>query len=148
MTHYPRLMGLLVACVVAAAAPAHAAPQASGYDALGRRDPFVSLVTPKPAPVAASASAAPRPIAGLPGLAIKDAVVKGILRIGATAIAILEAPDGKTFIAHAQDRLRNGLVREITADSVVFVENVADDRGHVIPREVRKPLHAAAGAGR
>ena len=144
-----RLMAGVVLCAglaTAAQAQAQALPPSPGYDGGGRRDPFVSVIAPKPAAAAAApAPAAPRPIPGLPGLAVKDARVTGIMRSGATAIAILQAPNGTTFLVHAQDRLRNGLVKEIDADSVMFVENITDDRGHVVPRDVRKPLRAVSG---
>ena len=125
------------------------AQQPPGYDAGGRRDPFVSLIAPKKE--VAAPSAAPVRRAGGTGLAaitVTDVVVKGVVRSGTTEIAILEAPDGKTYIARRQDRLQDGAVKSIEADAVVFIEQVADARGGLRPRDVRKPIHAVIGGER
>ncbi len=119
------------------------------YDDGGRRDPFVSLIAPKAAPQGASLSAVrARPAAGLAGLAVSDAVVKGLIRSGTTLIALLQGPDGRTYMAKRQDRLQDGVVTRIESDGVVFTERVADAAGVVHARDIRKPLRAAvSGSG-
>ena len=107
------------------------------YDDGSRRDPFVSLVAPKRV---ATSSAAARPSAGgLRTLSINEVKVTGIQNLG-TRTAMLEGPDGKTFVVRAQDRLFDGIVKSIDADGVVFTEQVADAVGAVRPRDVRKPV--------
>lgn len=119
-----------------------AAP-ASGYQEIGRRDPFAPLVNPPSA--AAPATAAPEKRApGLAGHAIADLDLKGIISSGQTRIALLAAPDGKTYMARAQDRLHDGVVRRIDADAVVMLQNASMFEG---AREVRKVLRPAAGGG-
>jgi Tfp pilus assembly protein PilP len=120
---------------------------AGGYDAGGRRDPFVSLVAPKPAAVAPRPTAAPRPGAGLAGIAVSDVQLKGVIRSGANFVAILEAADGRTFLAKRSDRLMNGVIKGIESGAVVFSERVEDAAGAVRVRDVRKALRAAATAG-
>lgn len=115
----------------------------STYDDGGRRDPFVTLVAPKRP---ATNQQSGRPIVGLAALAVEDALVTGIVKAGSAFIAILRAPDGKSFMAKNQDHLQNGVVKTIDADGVLFVQQAADAMGVVRPREVRKALHAT-GAG-
>lgn len=115
----------------------------SGYDDGGRRDPFVTLVASKKTN---GQTAAGRPVAGLGGLAVEDALVTGIVKAGAAYVAILRAPDGKSFMAHTQDHLQNGVVKAIDSEGVVFVQQTSDAMGVVRPREVRKGFRAT-GAG-
>ena len=114
----------------------------SGYDDGTRRDPFVSLLLSK------RAAAAPgRPTAGLAGLSVSDAMVTGLVKSGSKVLAILQGPDGKSFMAHSQDRLLDGVVKSIDTEGVVFVAQVADAAGVSRPREIRKPIHVMAGGG-
>lgn len=121
---------------------------AGGYDAGGRRDPFVSLIVPKttPAPAVRAATTA-RPGAGLAGIAVSDVQLKGVIHSGANFVAILQAPDGRTFLAKRSDRLMNGVIKGIESGAVVFTERVEDAAGAVRVRDVRKALRAAAVAG-
>ncbi|MBW8869034.1 MAG: pilus assembly protein PilP [Acidobacteria bacterium] len=120
---------------------------AGSYDAGGRRDPFVSLIVPKAAPTAPRAAAAPRPGAGLSGIAVSDVQLKGVVRSGTTFVAILEGPDGRTFLAKRADRLMDGVIKGIEAGAVVFTERVEDAAGAVRQRDVRKALKAATVPG-
>lgn len=120
---------------------------AGGYDAGGRRDPFVSLIQPpKPAPKPRAAVAS-RPAAGLAGIAVSDVQVKGVVRSGATFVALLEGPDGRTFLAKRLDRLVDGVVKGIERDAVVFTERVEDAAGAIRQRDVRKALKVSVAGG-
>jgi len=135
------------AAMLAAQTPA-AVPTPKAYADGGRRDPFVSLIVPKAAPNV-SANSRPKPaVAGLAGLAVSDAVVKGLIKSGTTFIALLQGPDGRTYMARRQDRLQDGVVTRIESDGVVFTERAADATGIVHSRDVRKPLRATnSGSG-
>ena len=122
------------------------AGQSGGYDAGGRRDPFVSLIVPKTT-AAPRAAAAPRPGSGLAGIAVSDVQVKGVIRSGATFVALLEGPDGRTFLAKRADRLRDGVIKGIEVGAVIFTERVADAAGAVRQREVRKALRSVVAGG-
>lgn len=118
-----------------------------GYDAGGRRDPFVSLIAPKVSTVAARPVATSRPGAGLAGIAVSDVQLKGVIRSGANFVAILEGPDGRTFLAKRLDRLMNGVIKGIESNAVVFTERVEDAAGAVRQRDVRKALRAVVAGG-
>ena len=117
------------------------------YDDGGRRDPFISLIVPKPSPTASPAASMARPAAGLGGVSVSDIAVKGMIRSGNTLIALLQGPDGRTYMAKKSDRLQDAVVTRIDNDGVVFTERVADAAGVVHARDVRKPLRAAVSGG-
>lgn len=146
-----RRLAILVLLTVAAAPAAAQPPQApdrhAAYDASGRRDPFVSLVTPRASPRTTGDAPPLRRGPGLAGVAIAEVVVKGVIRSGSTMIALLAAPDGRTFMAHRQDRLADGVVSRIDADGVVFSERTDGTAGAARTRDVRKPLRAMASGG-
>ena len=129
------------AATATAAAPATAAPAAaprigSGYtyDAAGRRDPFLALDH------ASDPRTGAGKITGLAGLMINEATVKGVVKSRGRMLAMVQAPDNKTYIVRASDRLLDGEVRAVTAEAVVFVQNVNDPLSPVRQREIRKPL--------
>ena len=119
-----------------AAAPAPAPVRASGYayDAGGRRDPFLALDR------ASDPRANAGKMNGLAGLTINEATVKGVVKSRGRMLAMVQAPDNKTYIVRASDRLLDGEVRAVTAEAVVFVQNVNDPLSPVRQREIRKPL--------
>jgi hypothetical protein len=124
--------------VPAAAAAADPAPYS--YDPQGRRDPFVSLVARGSDPHGAST----RP-AGLAGVLIPEAAVKGIVRDRSGFIAMVQGTGTKTFIVRAGEKLMDGTVKAITADSVVFSQDVNDPLSMVKQKEVRKTVRSADG---
>jgi type IV pilus assembly protein PilP len=112
------------------------APQGYTYNPAGRRDPFVSLTRRGSDP---RASAANRP-EGLPGLLASEVTVKGIVHNRGTYLAMLQGPDNKTYIVRSGDRLFDATVKAVTADAVVFVQEVTDPLSLVKQREIRRPL--------
>lgn len=122
--------------------PSAAAPEAPAYtySPEGRRDPFVSLLARGSDP----ASASNRP-PGVPGLLINEVVVKGIVRDRSGFIGMIQGPDTKTHIVRAGDKLMDGTVKSITADTVVFSQDVTDPLALVKQREVRKAVRPAEG---
>src|SRR5215207_3307794 len=123
-----------------AAASAAPGPVALGrgyaYDASGRRDPFSPLDSASDPRASNGGGKA----AGLAGLMIGEATVKGVVKSRGRMLAMVQAPDNKTYIVRASDRLLDGEVRAVTAEAVVFVQNVNDPLSPVRQREIRKPL--------
>lgn len=114
------------------AAPPVAEPYT--YDPAGRRDPFVSLL---------SRGADLRPDSrpeGVAGLLIDDVTVRGIVKTADLFVAMLQAPDNRTYIVHVEDRLFDGVIKAITVDTVVFSQEVNDPLSLVKQREIRKPI--------
>lgn len=112
------------------------APEAYTYNPEGRRDPFVSLLN-RGADLKSAIGKRPD---GLSGLPISEVSVKGIVRDRGNYVAIVQAPDNKTYTLRPGDRLFDGVVKTVTPEAVVFMQEVNDPLSLVKQREVRKPL--------
>jgi hypothetical protein len=121
-----------------AAKPSPLEPQGYTYEAGGRRDPFVSLV--RRGDDTAGVPDGMRP-AGLAGMATSEVALRGTIQ-GKTRewIAILQGVDGKNHLARAGDKLFDGTIRTVTADSMVILQQVNDPLSLQTQREVRKLL--------
>jgi type IV pilus assembly protein PilP len=117
--------------------PAPPPSEAYTYNPEGRRDPFVSLLFRGSDLQKREA----RPD-GLPGLMINEISVRGIIRDRDGFVAMVAGPDNKTHIVHQDDKVFDGSVKAITADSVIFSQDVNDPLSLVKQREVRKYLRA------
>lgn len=145
------VLGLAVATSVGAQQPpaqpaakpavdVEAAPSTGfAYDPQSRRDPFVSLVAR-----GNDNQAGNRP-KGPMGLLIGEVTVKGIVRDRSGFIAMIQGADQKTFIVRSGERLMDGTVKAITADTVVFSQDVTDPMSMVKQKEVRKAVRSADG---
>ncbi len=118
-------------------APAAAAPQGYTYNAEARRDPFVSLLRRGSDP---ERSAASNRAPGLDGLGVGEVTLKGTVANRDGFVAILLGIDSRTYIARAGDRLLDGAIKSIAADSMVVVQRVTDPLSPRKQREVRKAL--------
>ncbi len=123
--------------------PAETAPPAVeqesfSYRAEGRRDPFLALVRRGPE----GRAGGKRP-EGVAGLAVSEIALKGTMLYRGGYVALVQGPDTKTFIVHPNDRLLDGTVKAITADSIVMVQDVDDPLSLVKQREVRTTLRVA-----
>jgi Tfp pilus assembly protein PilP len=119
--------------------PAVARPvgqEAYSYKSEGRRDPFLSLV---------NRGTESRPVQkkpeGLRGLTFDEIALRGILQGGRPgAIAIVQAPDTRTYRVHVGDQLYDAVVKAITADSLVVLQEVSDPLSLQKQIERRKTL--------
>jgi Tfp pilus assembly protein PilP len=107
------------------------------YRSEGRRDPFQTLIAR-----GSDGRSSGRRAEGLAGLGVNEIVLRGILRTRGTYVAMVQGPDLKTYIVHPNDRLLDGTVRAITADSLVILQEVNDPLSLTKQREVRKTLRA------
>jgi Tfp pilus assembly protein PilP len=112
-------------------------PQGYTYDAGGRRDPFVSLI--RRGVDARSGASTVRP-SGLAGLSVNELALKGIVMSGTGYVAMAKGADNKTYLLHVGDKLFDGTVRAIDADSMVILQQVTDPLSTQKQREVRKLL--------
>ena len=125
--------------VASAPAPALAAPnstQGYAYSPAGRRDPFVSLMN---GGTDRGTNPASRPD-GVPGLTVDEVAIRGIVQNRGAYVAMVQAPDGKSYTVRAGDRLFDGAVKAVTGSAVIFVQQVNDPLSLVKQREIRKPL--------
>lgn len=132
---------------VAKPAQQRPAEERETVDALrGKRDPFRR---PPPPVVGGGKGEMERPLPpGSRGLVIGRLELKGIVREDAsnTMIAVVTNPSNLAYFLHVHDRVYNGVVTTITADSIHFAEDRLDagGRGRVETRVVVLKL----GSGR
>lgn len=130
--------GLVWAQGAPAAQPATPAPapvtEAYTYDPEGRRDPFVSLLS------RGMDANGGKKLTGLAGLSTAEVMVRGVMQSRSSYVALLSGPDGKTYSAHVNDRLLDGVIRSVTPQGIVIMQEVNDPLSLVKQREVRKGL--------
>jgi len=127
----------------AAAAPA-SAPPPFVYNPEGRRDPFVSLL--KRATEARARQGKQPAAGGIAGFLVSELTLKGIMQSRGERVALVAGPDAKTYLIRVNDRLLDGSVRAITADTVVCLQDVNDPLSLTKQREVRMTLRAVTEA--
>ena len=121
-----------------AATPAPApAAEAYTYEPAGRRDPFVSLLSRGIEPTTG------KKLTGLAGLTTGEVMLRGVMQSRNSYVALLSGPDGKTYSAHVNDRLLDGIIRSVTPQGIVIMQEVNDPLSLVKQREVRKGLRTA-----
>jgi hypothetical protein len=76
-------------------------------------------------------------------MATGDLMLRGILRSQGSYVALVAGPDGKTYRAQENDRLLDGVIRNVSPKGLVIMQEVNDPLSLVKQREVRKGLRAA-----
>jgi len=120
--------------VTVAAPPA---AEAYTYDPTGRRDPFVSLLS------RGLESSTGKKVTGLAGLTTAEVMLRGVIESRNSYVALVSGPDGKTYPARVNDRLLDGIIRSVTPQGIVIMQDVNDPLSLVKQREVRKGLRTA-----
>ena len=108
------------------------------YNPDGRRDPFVSLLTK------GGERHVPRPgqdLEGVAGLAVEELTVRGIVSSPTGLVAMVQSPDRKTYLVRQNDKLLDGIVKSVTPEGLVILQEVNDPLSLVKQKEVRKMLH-------
>ena len=120
-----------------APSPKPATPPTYSYNPEGRRDPFVSLLR-------RGRETVRRPdgkiLDGASSLLVNEIALKGIMLSRGDRIALIQGPDNKTYLVRANDRLLDGFVRSVTADTLIMMQDVNDPLSVTKQREVRKTL--------
>ena len=110
------------------------------YEFMGRRDPFLSLVN-RGADARSTAGNQPvKRAEGVPGLMTSEITVRGIVQTRGEFVAMVAGVDGKVYSVRAGDKLADGVVRQVTAQAVVILQEVSDPLSLEKQREVRKLL--------
>jgi Tfp pilus assembly protein PilP len=126
-----------------AATPAATPPaqEAYTYRADGRRDPFLNLIGIGPEGKVVS-----RKGEGATGLTVGEISVRGIMQSRGALVAMIQGPDNKTYIVHQGDKLLDGVIKSVTPQGLVFVQEVNDPLSLIKTREVRKLLRSLEDA--
>jgi len=110
------------------------------YTALGRRDPFISLVNRGKDQSTQNGAATAKRAEGVPGMMTGELTVRGIMQTRGSWVAMVSGPDGKVYTVRAGDKLADGVIRQVNATSVVILQEVNDPLSLEKQREVRKFL--------
>lgn len=109
--------------------------EAYSYKSEGRRDPFLSLINR-----AADNRVVLKKPEGLRGVSFDEITLRGIYQAAAGPVALVQGPDSKTYRVRVGDRLFDAVVKAITADSLVVLQEVNDPLSLQKQRERRKTL--------
>ena len=110
------------------------------YAAQGRRDPFLSLLNRGDDGKGGDGKATARRAEGVPGMLTGELSIRGILQTRGAWVAMVSGPDGKVYTVRTGDKLADGVIRQVTATSVVILQEVNDPLSLEKQREVRKFL--------
>ena len=78
-------------------------------------------------------------------LAVSDISVRGIMQSRGSLVAMVEGPSRKTYIVHQGDKLLDGMIKTITPQGLVLIQEVNDPLSLVKQREVSKLLRSLEG---
>jgi hypothetical protein len=78
--------------------------------------------------------------AGLSGLGTAEVSLRGVVLSQGGFVGIVQGVDSKTYIVRTGDKLSDGAIRAITADSMVILQEVNDPLSLEKVHEVRKVL--------
>ena len=109
------------------------------YTPQGRRDPFVSLVNRGVESGGADGAPVKR-AEGVPGMLTAELRIRGIVQTRGVWVAMVSGPDNKVYTVRAGDKLADGVIRTVTATSLVILQEVNDPLSLEKQREVRKFL--------
>jgi Tfp pilus assembly protein PilP len=107
------------------------------YQPDGRRDPFLTLIgagTPQQ-------RLGQRP-AGPAGMSVDELSVRGILQASDTLIAMIQGPDNRAYVVHSGDKLLDGVIKAVTLQGLVIIQEVNDPLSLLKQREVIKRLRS------
>ncbi len=110
------------------------------YKPEGRRDPFLSLLN---GGVDATGT---KKGEGLASFSLAEISVRGIMQSRNALVAMIQGPDNKTYLIHQGDKLADAVVKSVTTQGLVVMQDVSDPLSIQKQREVRKLLRSLEGA--
>ena len=146
----PSLQLAAVAAPVSAAQAQAATPaeepspfpvDAYSYRPGGRRDPFASLI---------GVGSEPRPSGragdGPATFSVSEISVRGVIQSRVALVAMVQGPDNKTYVIHQGDKFADGVVKSVTLQGLVVLQDITDPLSMQKQREVRKLLRSLEDA--
>lgn len=117
----------------------------SKYEGLGKRDPFMSLLSLREEDRTKLVPPPPleeRP-PGLPGLLISEVSVAGVAAGNSKKIVVLKGIDGISYIAEPGSTLFDGQLKEVSEKGVVFSRTEKSTDGKSKSYKVTKPFNSS-----
>ena len=114
---------------------------AYSYSVDGRRDPFLNLTG-----TGGDSKTPPKPTAaGIAGIRVDELSVRGIMQSRDRLVAMIQGPDSRTYLIHQGDKLADAVVKSVTTQGLVVMQDVSDPLSVQKQREVRKMLRSLEG---
>jgi len=120
---------------------ATAGPDEYAYRPEGRRDPFVGLGAAAP-----DARSLSKRSEGIGGFLVGEISVRGVMQSRSSFVAMIKGPDNKTYLIHQGDKLADGVVKTVTPQGLVVLQDISDPLSAQKQREVRKLLRSLEDA--
>jgi Tfp pilus assembly protein PilP len=117
------------------------APDGYSYRPDGRRDPFLSLISTGTDPHVVG-----KRTEGPLGFNVGEISVRGILQSRSALVAMIQGPDNKTYVIHQGDKFADGVVKSVTPQGLVVMQDITDPLSTQKQREVRKLLRSLEDA--
>lgn len=118
-------------------------PEEYSYRADGRRDPFLGMgAAAGTSAVRSSVKRADGPSAFMVG----EISVRGVMQSRKSFVAMIKGPDNKTYLIHQGDKLADGVVKTVTPQGLVVLQDISDPLSAQKQREVRKLLRSLEDA--
>ncbi len=115
-------------------------PAGVRYVSLGKRDPFLNLLPKKTSKAPEEEeSRGPRP-PGIGGMLIDQVALLGIASQEGNRVAVFRGSDSRAYFLHEGDRLFDGSVTRISAETVTMLRETKYRSGKVLREEVTKRL--------
>ena len=73
-------------------------------------------------------------------MTVGEISVRGVIQSKGSLVAMIQGPDNKTYIVHQGDKLADGVIKSVTPQGLIVVQEVNDPLSLVKQREVRKLL--------
>jgi len=116
-------------------------PESYVYRPDGRRDPFLSLVAAGTDPHVTG-----KRTEGPSGFTVSEISVRGIMQSRSAFVAMIQGPDNKTYVIHQGDKLADGVIKSVTPQGLVVMQDITDPLSTQKQREVRKLLRSLEDA--
>jgi Tfp pilus assembly protein PilP len=119
-----------------------AGPDEYSYKPDGRRDPFLGLAAAAGTVIRTADKHADGPSAFMVG----EISVRGVMQSRSSLVAMIKGPDNKTYLIHQGDKLADGVVKTVTPQGLVVLQDISDPLSAQKQREVRKLLRSLEDA--
>jgi Tfp pilus assembly protein PilP len=119
-----------------------AGPEEYSYKADGRRDPFLGTTAAATTSAVGGVKRGDGPSAFMVG----EISVRGVVKSRSSLIAMIKGPDNKTYLIHQGDKLADGVVKTVTLQGLVVLQDISDPLSAQKQREVRKLLRSLEDA--
>ncbi len=118
-------------------APSTSVIESYTYEAGGRRDPFLNLMSSG----SEQALSQTRPT-GAAGLTTSELSVRGVVQSRTGLVAMVQGPDNRTYVVRTGDQLLDGTIKAVMPDGLIILQAVNDPLSLVKEREVRRLLRS------